>query len=126
MSRTNTGWKVLGRTVIGSNPWVRSEVWQVRHSSFQPGRVEDYTIHCEYDYIQVVGYTKDGQAILITQDRVANGISLEAVAGGIGPGETPEQAAIREWLQESGWQCEELIFLRSSVPQTDRIVSRTP
>ena len=123
--RNVSGWDVLEAIDNGSTKYLGNETWRIRHDSYPEGQVDDYSIQLGNDYVQVVGLTVNNEAVLIIQDRVANGPSLEVVAGGIKKGQTAEQAAHREFGEESGWRARELIYLGSDVPQTDRIVSRT-
>ncbi len=56
----------------------------------------------------VIGITPDNQILLVDEEQphIARGIKL--VAGKIDPGETPEDAAKRELLEETGYQAESL------------------
>lgn len=123
--RSQSGWQLVERIDNGSTSYLGNEIWMVQHHSYPAERVDDYSIQVGDDYVQVVGITATGRAVLIIQDRVANGPSLEVVAGGIKKGQTPEQAAREEFGDESGWKARKLVYLGSHVPQTDRIVSRT-
>jgi 8-oxo-dGTP pyrophosphatase MutT (NUDIX family) len=64
------------------------------------------------DGVLVLALTEDNQVIVIEQFRPAiNQHTLEIPAGSIDPGETPEEAAKRELLEETGYACDTLIPL---------------
>ncbi|MGN0827906.1 MAG: NUDIX hydrolase [Kiritimatiellia bacterium] len=64
----------------------------------------------------VLARRTDGLFVLERQYRAAVGETLlETIAGGIEPGEKPEDAARRELLEESGYEATSLTFLGSYV-----------
>ena len=61
------------------------------------------------DSVAIVPVTCDGKVVLVRQYRYAAGEEvLEIPAGRIDPGESPEMAARRELLEETGCTCAEL------------------
>jgi len=73
---------------------------------------EPYYVLDAPDGVVVLPVAEDGGYVLIRQPRPARGKpSLEAPAGQIDPGETPEQAARRELLEETGCAAAEMIPL---------------
>ena len=65
--------------------------------------------------VVVVPITKDNKSLVIVQPRVftQSGVGIEIPAGYIDPGETPKDAAIRELREETGYEAEKLIELKS-------------
>ncbi len=65
----------------------------------------------------VLGERPDGRFILVRQYRKAvERTLLECVAGCIDPGESPDEAALRETREESGHTVEHLVSLGHSLP----------
>lgn len=129
MSRQQSGWQVLRREVLAPDAeWQRFvgiEVWTVEHRS--GGGPLTVPVLVDADFVQVIGIAPDnGDLILVLEDKIAEGHSLEACTGGIKAGETPEQAAFREFDEETEWQPGRVIPIGVSVALSDRIVSRTP
>jgi ADP-ribose pyrophosphatase len=67
----------------------------------------------------VIGITPDNQILLVDEEQphIARGIKL--VAGKIDPGETPEDAAKRELLEETGYQAKSLHLWYQSNPDVN-------
>ncbi len=66
------------------------------------------------DGVLVLATTAADEIILVRQFRPALGkYTLEFPAGGVDPGETPEYAARRELLEETGYDCQKLESLGS-------------
>jgi len=68
------------------------------------GRVEDYDIKYEPMVVSILALTGEQRVILARQFRPGPGqVLLELPGGGIEPGETPETAARRELMEETGY-----------------------
>lgn len=69
----------------------------------------------------------DGGRVLMIRRRVSEGeLMWQFPAGGIETGETPEQAAVRETLEETGLTVEAIKLLGERVhPKTGRLMSYT-
>ncbi|MFG2352616.1 NUDIX hydrolase [Streptomyces sp. NPDC048521] len=69
----------------------------------------------------------DGNRVLMVRRRVKEGeLSWQFPAGGIEPGETPEEAAVRETLEETGLKVEAVSLIGQRVhPKTGREMSYT-
>jgi ADP-ribose pyrophosphatase len=93
----------LSRTVVYENPWVNLYVDKV---IFPDGRLIEKHHYLHYDR-QSVGIVieNDNDEILLIQSYryVTNSIGWEIPAGRIEEGETPEEAAKRETLEETGY-----------------------
>ncbi len=68
------------------------------------GRVDDFDIKHEPQVVCILAITTDQQVVLARQFRPGpEQILLELPGGGIEPGETPQQAIMRELLEETGY-----------------------
>ncbi len=72
-----------------------------------------------------VAITPQNQILLVRQFRVAAaGVTLELPAGHVDPGETPEQAARRELLEETGYEAPTFELLGALSPSVARFTNR--
>lgn len=77
------------------------------------------------DYVAVVALTPDREMVLVRQYRTVVGRdTFELPSGHIDAGETPEVAARRELLEETGMASEQLEFLGVLVPDVGRLANR--
>ncbi len=66
-----------------------------------------------HNWVNVFSLTRDGRVIMVRQHRIGkNIVTLEVPAGAIDDGEKPEEAAIRELAEETGYFPNKLIFLK--------------
>lgn len=69
------------------------------------GQLKDLFIKLTLPVVCVLALTKDNKAILVEQFRPGPGkVLLELPGGGIEENETPEQAAVRELREETGYE----------------------
>jgi len=69
------------------------------------GRVHDFYVIEAPDWINVIPLTDDGRVVLIEQYRHGTGeVSLEIPGGMVDEGESPQDAAARELLEETGYE----------------------
>lgn len=74
-----------------------------------------------HDYVTILAITENNEVLLVSQYRPAlERMSLELPSGHIESGESPEQAARRELLEETGYETNEIILLNSFDPNTGR------
>jgi ADP-ribose pyrophosphatase len=73
----------------------------------------------------VLATTAEGEIVMVKQFRPAiNDYTLELPGGSIEPSETPEQAAIRELYEETGYRCDQLRLLCEGQSMTNRTDAR--
>jgi ADP-ribose pyrophosphatase len=106
-----------------SRPWpqasesllLHTRVFDVRAMRRQSPR--DATLHDFYvidapDWVNVVAVTDDGQLVLVEQWRHGTGaVTLEIPGGMVDPGETAQEAAIRELREETGYEAASIELL---------------
>jgi ADP-ribose pyrophosphatase len=99
-------WKTLGDRTIHETPWLRLREDLVE---LPTGRQMTYCVvdtgHCA----GVLPFLDDGSVLLVRQYRhIAERVTWEMPTGGVGEGETPEQAAQRELAEEAGYRAAQL------------------
>lgn len=77
------------------------------------------------DYVTVLAATTEGLLLLVRQYRPAVGVeTLELPSGHVEDGESPEAAARRELLEETGYEAQEFELLGKLMPDTGRLGNR--
>ncbi len=106
-------WETVESKVIAD-----CRVFKVREDSAQNGtKTGKFYVIENPDWVNVIAVTKDSEVVLIEQFRHGSGeIILEIPGGMIDGGESPETAARRELLEETGYSAEKFIFLGKSRP----------
>jgi len=106
---TVTRWKALERKIHVHSAWRRIE-----DVTFElpDGRVQTFALKREGTVVSVLALSREGLVILARQYRPGpDAILDELPAGGIEPGETPEDAARRELREETGYVPGRLVSL---------------
>ncbi|MGM9705468.1 MAG: NUDIX hydrolase [Prevotella sp.] len=95
-------WELLGSEYLIRRPWLTARRDTVR---LPDGRVNDEYYVLEYpDWVNVIAITRDGRFVLVRQYRHGAGrTSFELCAGVCEEGESPEESARRELLEETGF-----------------------
>src|SRR6476620_5266589 len=96
-------WKVLeSEYLFNDEPWltIRREKCELPNGKIMPA----YYIIEYPTWVSVLALTKDNKAVFVKQYRHGLGvISTELPGGVVEPGETPEQGAVRELKEETGY-----------------------
>lgn len=77
------------------------------------------------DFVIVLAKDLQGRLLLVRQHRVAmGGMTLELPAGQVDAGETPEQSARKELLEETGYEAPNFEMIARLAPSTARSTNR--
>jgi len=108
-------WKLLH-----SGPPADYDIFQVRRHRYRlepEGRERDFIVLDANEWINIVAVTTEGQLVLIRQFRHGIREVTWEVPGGIAEtGEPPEQAALRELREETGYAGERAVLLGYTWP----------
>ena len=107
------------RKTVFATPW-----FQILAAPAPGGGQPHYVIQ-SLDFVVIVAVTRQKRILLVRQFRLAvAGLTLELPAGHVDPGETPEQAARRELLEETGYEADTFKLLRALSPSVARFTNR--
>ncbi len=102
-----------------STPW-----FEIVAKQFENDDAPHYSLRTK-DYVSVVALSCEGRLVLVRQFRPAVGrMTLELPSGHVEDGESPEHAARRELLEETGHAAETFQFLGNLSPDTGRLGNR--
>src|SRR5262245_6274253 len=109
----------MERHVVYTTPW-----FDLVAKSTDGGSSPHYSIATK-DYVSIVALTADGRLLLVRQYRPAvEQVTLELPCGHVEPGETPEEAARKELLEETGYVADQFELLGEFSPDTGRLSNR--
>jgi ADP-ribose pyrophosphatase len=109
----------MSDTVVFSVPWFDVVARPVDGSS-----APHYFLETA-DYVTVLALTAQGSVLLVQQYRPAVGAeTLELPGGHVEDGESPEAAAKRELLEETGYEAQRVELLGTLIPDTGRLGNR--
>lgn len=115
-----TPWKTLSSEIAFPQKWFRVRKDTVRLPSGDV--VDDYFVWEAPHIVMAVPVTPDGKFIVVRQYRHAtNSIFLQFPAGAADKDESPEEAARRELLEETGYTGTHYTKLGSSAPYATKI-----
>lgn len=101
--------------VRNSSTEVKNRIFTVKTNtavSPRTGKEHQFYILEAGTWVNVIPVTPEGRVLLVRQFRHGtNEITLEIPGGLVEDGQTPEQAAARELMEETGFECETLSFL---------------
>jgi 8-oxo-dGTP pyrophosphatase MutT (NUDIX family) len=116
-------WDVLETRTVVDRRWLRLHEQRVKLAN--GAIIDEFHLFETPDWVAVIPVTSKGEVVLVNQYRHGLGrTSCELPAGVIDAGETPEQAAHRELLEETGYVAERLVPLIELSPEPHRSTHR--
>lgn len=110
------------RSVVHDDHWVTAETVDVNLDNGKTIKNFLRITTKSGGYAMVVPRLKDGRFVMTRQYKPVGGLTIEGAAGAKEPGETWEQAAARETIEETGYKPGKLVAVGNSFcPQTDRV-----
>jgi 8-oxo-dGTP pyrophosphatase MutT (NUDIX family) len=116
-------WRVRRDRLLLERQWliVREQEIELPHG----GSIDEFHLIEAPDWVAVLALTTENQVVFVDQYRHgAERVSRELPAGVIDVGETPEQAARRELLEETGFSAESFTLLVSVSTEPSRHTNR--
>lgn len=103
MDKEIASWKTISTRVVIRNPFLSVEE-QTRQEEGS-GKLGDFVIVESPDWVNVVAMTEAGEVVLIRQFRQGvEAVSLEIPGGIIEKGEDARETALRELVEETGYE----------------------
>lgn len=113
--------KIASREEVVATPYFRLVGKRLADA---PGADPYYVLELP-DYVSVVAQTKSGDIVLVKQYRPAvEGVTLELPAGLVDDGGTPDETAVRELKEETGFVADRVTLVGCLKPDTGRLANR--
>ena len=111
--------KIRERTVLDCGNFLRVDAHTLK---LPDGRViEQWPVITTPDYVNILARDRHGRFLFFKQTKyVAPALKLSPPGGYIEKGETPEEAAKRELMEETGYHCDQWKFLGRYVVDGNR------
>lgn len=114
MSKRFPSWKKIFSEEVFSTPWM-----SIYHDRFEMGNGHKgnyFYLHTRGSAL-TIPVLEDGRIVLIRQYRyLINSVSIELPAGGVKEGQSYEEAAKAELVEETGYECGKLKRVGSFMP----------
>lgn len=115
MPLTDPAWRVLDRS-LAFDAGPRLAVWRERVALPDGRQIDDYFQIALPDFVVLVALTADDRAVMLKgYKHAARRPCLTFPGGLLEPGEDPETAARRELLEETGFECGNIVPLGSFI-----------
>ena len=110
-----TRWRVHGERTLYTSEWLNVRIADVELPDGT--RFDHHVVRLPQSAVGVVIHDSDRGVLLLRRHRfITDSWGWEVPAGRVDPGETLEQAAVRESIEETGWRPLDLGYLGFSHP----------
>lgn len=116
-------WRVVASRSLLERRWL--EIHEQRIALPRGGEIDEFHLIEAPDWVAVLSLTEEGNVVCVEQYRHGAGnVSLELPAGVIDSGESPEESARRELLEETGYAADRWLPLLSVNTEPSRHTNR--
>ena len=111
---------ITNKEIVFTTPWFDVEAKTLKSQKLSPY----YTLNLS-DYVMILALTNNNEILFVKQYRpVLEKYTLELPSGHVEEGQTPEEAARAELLEETGYNIEKIELLGVANPDPGRLNNR--
>ena len=106
-------WKLISKNKVFDNPFRPIEEWKMKSPS---GGEEVYYIDTGYDVVEIFVLTKDNEVLMLEEYFMSKQDKVYTLpAGLVEKGDSAQETAMRELMEETGYKAKEWVSLGNTV-----------